>query len=225
MKINPHPFNVASSYYDEGYFNWQKNIGVFGGWANAYKFKSTVTKGDTVIDFGCGGGFLLKSLVCSKRIGIEPNQSAFESIAKLGIRHFLSPTEVRNELGEEFADVIISNNVLEHTLNPLQELLNLKPLLRSGGTIHFFVPCDSINYSYDANDINHHLYSWSPQNIGNLFKEAGYEVQYSRPYIHKWPPYYKKIAKLGWVPFNIACRIYGRLNRSWFQVEVKAKKL
>ena len=215
----------ASDYYDADYFNWQKNIGAFGGWANSYKFKDSVSQNDTVIDFGCGGGFLLKSLDCKERIGIEPNPSAAESVKKLGIQHFTSPNDAVSNLGECIADVIVSNNALEHTLNPLQELKNLKPLLKIGGTIHFVVPCDSIKYQYNPKDINYHLFSWSPQNLGNLFTEAGYSVEYVRPYIHKWPPFYSKIAKLGWPIFNLACRIYGRIERSWFQVEIKAKKI
>lgn len=50
----------TSTHYDAEYFNWQKNIGAFGGWANSFKFKNSISKSDTVIDFGCGGGFLLK---------------------------------------------------------------------------------------------------------------------------------------------------------------------
>jgi SAM-dependent methyltransferase len=215
----------ASDYYDSDYFDWQKNIGAFGGWVSAYKFKESIKKHDTVIDFGCGGGFLLKNLDCEKRIGIEPNPSAVDTVKKFGIKHFHSPIDAVNELGTEVADVIVSNNALEHTLNPLQELKNLKPLLKTGGTIHFVVPCDSIDYKYNAKDINYHLFSWSPQNLGNLFTEAGYSVEYVRPYIHKWPPFYSKIAKLGWPIFNLACRLYGRIERTWFQVEIKATKI
>ena len=215
----------TSAYYDAGYFDWQKHIGAFGGWANAYKFRKSISEDDTVIDFGCGGGFLLSHLVCKRRVGIEPNVSAAESVKKFGIEHFASPAEALKELGQGVADVIISNHALEHTLNPLQELKDLKPLLKVGGTIHFVVPCDSIKYQYNPKDINYHLYSWSPQNLGNLFTEAGFTVEYSRPYVHKWPPGYKKIAKLGWSTFNLVCRIYGRLERSSFQVEVRAKKL
>jgi SAM-dependent methyltransferase len=215
----------ASSYYDADYFDWQKNIGAFGGWANAFKFKDSISPQDTVIDFGCGGGFLLKNLECKTKIGIEPNLSAAESVKKFGIQHFQSPIEAFNHLGEGIADVIISNHALEHTLNPLQEIKNLRPLLKVGGVIHFVVPCDSIDYQYNPKDINYHLFSWSPQNLGNLFTEAGYSVQYSKPYIHKWPPFYRKIAKLGWPIFNIACRLYGRIERTWYQVEVRAVKI
>ncbi len=216
---------IASNHYDSNYFNWQKNSGIFGGWANFYKFKDSVAPNDVVVDFGCGGGFLLKRLDCSTRIGIEPNLSAAETVKNLGIQHFSSSIEAVDNLGKCIADVIISTNALEHTLNPLQELKNLKPLLKPGGLIHFIVPCDSISYQYNPNNIDHHLYSWSPQNLGNLFTEAGYCIEYVRPYIHKWPPYYSMIAKLGWPIFNFACYVYARLERSWFQVEIKAKKI
>ena len=215
----------ASAYYDENYFNWQKKVGSFGGWANSYKFKDSISPADTVIDFGCGGGFLLNNLNCRRKIGIEPNLTAADSVKTFGIEHFASPADALNQLGVGLADAIISNHALEHTLNPLQEIINLRPLLKIGGIIHFVIPCDSIYYQYNPQDINYHLFSWSPQNLGNLFTEAGYIVEYSRPYIHKWPPHYLKIAKLGWPIFNMACRLYGNINRSSFQVEIKARKI
>lgn len=213
----------ASAHYNKDYFDWQKNIGAFGGWANSYKFKNTIKKCDVVLDFGCGGGFLLSNLVCKKKIGIEPNAAASDSIVSQGIEHFCSPSEALKALGHGAVDVIISNHALEHTLNPLEELKALRLLLKNKGSIHFFVPCDSVNYSYNPKDINYHLYSWSPQNLGNLFHEAGFDVIYSRPYLHKWPPYYKYFAKMGWPIFNIICKIYCHIERSWWQVEVKAR--
>ena len=120
----------VSDYYDKDYFDWQKNVGAFGGRANSFKFNKTVSQKDTVIDFGCGGGFLLKNLDCQNRIGIEPNESAAISVKDFGIKHFFSPLDALRELGEEVADVIVSNHALEHTLNPLDEIKNLKLLLK-----------------------------------------------------------------------------------------------
>lgn len=222
---NSGDYTNVSAHYDADYFAWQRDIGAFGGWANAFKFRKSVTRDDTVVDFGCGGGFLLNSLACKRRIGIEPNPAAAASAEALGVQHFSSPVAALAQLGEGVADVIISNNALEHTLNPLQEIKNLRPLLKLNGIIHFVVPCDAISYRYNPADINYHLFSWSPQNLGNLFTEAGYQVEYARPYVHKWPPYYRTIARLGWPLFNLACRIYARLDRRWFQVEVRARKL
>lgn len=223
--FNSNSLSQKSTYYDLSYFNWQKNIGAFGGWANSHKFKNSIKESDTVLDFGCGGGYLLQNINCKTRVGIEPNQNAIETIKNFNINHFLSPNDAINSLGVQSVDVIISNHALEHALNPLNELINLKPLLKDSGTIHFFVPCDTINKKYDPDDVNNHLYSWSPQNLGNLFVEAGYSVVLVRPFIHKWPPYYKKLSILGWPLFDLICRIYARIERSYYQVEIVAKKL
>jgi len=61
--------------------------------------------------------------------------------------------------------------------------------------------------------------------IGNLFVGAGFTIEEVKPYIHKWPPFYRKIAKWGGRHiFEICCKIYGRLERSWFQVRIVAHK-
>jgi 2-polyprenyl-3-methyl-5-hydroxy-6-metoxy-1,4-benzoquinol methylase len=108
----------VSNYYDLDYFNWQKDMGVFGGWANAHIFENSISRTDTVIDFGCGGGFLLRNLSCMDRIGIEPNLAAQESAKHLGIKCFSSPRNALDNLGEAVADVIISTNALEHMRDP-----------------------------------------------------------------------------------------------------------
>ena len=220
--------DLVSKHYDKDYFDWQSSIGEFGGWANQSKFFEYISSNSRVLDFGCGGGFLLKGLNCVKKVGIEVNESAADTAKKNGIEVYRSVAE----MPDDYVDVIISNHALEHTLHPLDELVSLYRKLQLGGRIIFVVPCESIGYSYKANDINHHLYSWSPMCIGNLFTEAGFSVIESKPYIHKWPgikyiwpKMYKFIAKVGGRRlFDIACRIYGRIERSWFQVRVVAEK-
>lgn len=65
--------DLVSAHYDNNYFIWQAPLGEFGGWANQSKFEEYITPDSVVLDFGCGGGFLLKNLVCRKRIGVEVN--------------------------------------------------------------------------------------------------------------------------------------------------------
>lgn len=211
----------VSLHYDERYYAWQQRGGEFGGWANLTKFSAFISKNDDVLDFGCGGGCLLRRIDCGKKVGVEPNLPAAETAKQHGIEVYRSTREVP----DEYVDIVISNNALEHTLQPLDELKALHLKLRGGGKAVFVVPCESISCSYKPEDINHHLYSWSPMCIGNLFTEAGYQVVESEPYIHKWPPGYRYIAKVGGRGlFEMACRIYGRIARSWFQVRVVAVK-
>lgn len=71
-----------SKHYDHDYFKWQKSLGEFGGWANLSKFSEFIKETDSVLDFGCGGGFLLKNLNCKKKFGIEINIPALENAKK-----------------------------------------------------------------------------------------------------------------------------------------------
>ena len=211
----------VSAHYDDDYFDWQSEAGEFGGWANQTKFIKYISKDDVVLDFGCGGGYLLKNLDCKKRYGVEINPAAAATAKKNGVEIFDNVEAIPNDS----IDVIISNNALEHTLRPLDELKGLKKKLKVGGKIIFVVPCESISMRYKPNDVNHHLYSWSPMCMGNLFTEAGFSLIESKPYIHKWPRSSQLIRKIGgrWL-FELSCRIHGRLSRSWFQVRAIGRR-
>jgi SAM-dependent methyltransferase len=208
----------ASSHYDEKYFAWQKEIGDFGAWANRSKFLDHIKTTDHILDFGCGGGGLLANITCAKKFGVEPNAAAAFEARKVADQVFSSSSE----LPKEFVDLVISDNALEHTLHPLTELKSLQKCLVPNGKIVIVAPCENISSAYVPKDINHHLYSWSPMCLGNILEEAGFSVIESKPYIHKWPPNYRRWAKLGWPVFNFVCRIYGQLTR--FQVRAIAVK-
>ncbi|MDR0639266.1 MAG: class I SAM-dependent methyltransferase [Spirochaetaceae bacterium] len=122
---------MIKSFYNEEYFNWQKSIGKFGGWANQTKFVEYITDEDVVLGFGCGGGFLLKNLRGKKKIEVEINHSAAETARQNGIEVYNQVDDV----SDDSVDVIISNNALEHTHYPLGELRNLYKKLKKGGII------------------------------------------------------------------------------------------
>jgi len=200
-------------HYNKKYFNYQREVGEFGAIANRTKFQKLIEPHFKVLDFGCGGGHMLNTFNC-KKYGVEPNGVA----AKIAQAKNIKIYKNTKKLPKNFFDLIISNNALEHVDNPLIELKLLYNSLKKGGKICLVVPCDNVNFYYQKNDINFHLYSWSPMNLGNLLTASKFNVIESKPYIHKWPPYYRYIKKfLGWNIFHLICRIYGRINIKWSQ--------
>ena len=202
-------------------FGGRRPHGEFGGWANLGKFAEFISPESRVLDFGCGGGYLLKNLTCREKIGVEINPHARTVASENADRIYASAADIP----AASVDVIISNNALEHTPDPLSILKALYQNLVPGGLIVFVVPCESISYKYRPGDVNQHLLSWSPMCAGNLFAAAGFNVIEARAYIHKWPPLAAFIARIGKrFLFDLACRIYGHIERSWFQVRVVARK-
>ena len=102
--------------YSKKYWDYQKKIG-----SNSYhsyhsyhsnyvktKFKKHISEEDTVLDFGCGGGFILNELNCKSKYGIEINSSAIVQAKFFGIS--ISPNF--ETLKNNFFDIIISNSAL-----------------------------------------------------------------------------------------------------------------
>ena len=212
----------AEKHYNEKYFEWQKNVGIFGAKANKIKFEKLISDNLKVLDFGCGGGYLLNEFKCEiEKHGVEINEVARSQATKNGLKCYKSS----KELPSDYFDLIISNNALEHCENPFLELNELYRALKKSGKICLVVPLDSLNYKYKKDDKDFHLYSWSPMNLGNILKANNFEVIASKPFIHKWFPFYNRAQKIiPWWLFHLLCFVYGRLDRKWFQTRAVAIK-
>jgi SAM-dependent methyltransferase len=164
-----------------------------------------------VLDFGCGGGYLLSNVECREKLGVEINPAARAEADRLGVNVVARISEIENN----WADAIISNHALEHCPNPFEELQTLLAKLAPGGLAVFVVPCEAIRHRYRPDDRNHHLFTWSPMSAGNLFTEAGFEVIESKAYKHVWPPRFfsRLLRAIGgrWL-FEFGCKAYGILT-------------
>lgn len=200
------------SHYNEKYFDWQKKVGEFGGIANLFKFNDYISESDDVLDFGCGGGYLLNNIATTgKKMGVEINPVARKNASELRVEVY----ESMSDIPDNSVDVVISNHALEHVDNPLAVIKEMKRVVRPNGKIVIVVPHE-VNADVNENDINMHLFTWSPQNLRNLFITAGgVEIIEACRIYHSWPKkYYYYIQRIvGWTLFHKICVINSHLRK------------
>lgn len=209
-------------HYDHDYFYLsQKSTGEIGGKANLFKFQPYIDAGDDVLDFGCGGGFLLSNIKCRGKVGVELNPHARGYCLEYnGIDAYASLDEVEDGA----FDVVISNHCLEHVKSPYETIEKLKRKLRPGGRIVICVPIDSYTYAWSPNDICNHLYSFSPMNLGNILQAAGFVKIESRKLLHKWVPKYRLVIRyFGFRVFHVLSYIYGNFVYNYLPIRRRTK--
>ncbi len=197
-------FPSSSDHYQDAsgakYFEWQDKIGKVSGKIEAEKFQDYIRREHSVLDFGCGGGYALLNLYCSRKVGVEVNPTARASAERLGIECYDSLHWVE----DGSFDVIISNHALEHVPFPIDVLRSVRQKLKPSGVFLLCVPIDDwrSERKYDPNDINHHLNTWTPQLLGNSLVEAGFKpAEFSiRILNHAWfrhiAPMHERMPKL-----------------------------
>jgi 2-polyprenyl-3-methyl-5-hydroxy-6-metoxy-1,4-benzoquinol methylase len=198
---------VDESYYDENYFNWQKNIGELS--AKVSCFNNYIGVNDTVLDFGSGGGYFLKSIEAKEKIGIEINDYARKYAKEIGV----NSVKYIDQIEDDFADIIISTSTLGHLENPMGILKALRNKLKIGGKIIIQVPHQCTNQEYEKNSINNQFFTWNEFTLGNLLKQAGYFVYKVETIYSKWPDNYLDMyEKLGKEEFNQLSKLIGTVE-------------
>lgn len=209
-----------TKYYGQSYFDWQRQIGEFGGKANLFKFAPFVRPEDTVLDLGCGGGYLLNNLDCKRKIGVEVNEHARQQAQQFGLEVFADITDVPDDV----ATLVISHNVLEHIECPLDAVRKVLKKIVPGGRGVFVILNQMPWEAYVAGDINQHLYTWNPMTLGTLIEVAEFvdiEIDVIR---HMWPPNYMKVyERWGQRGFDMICRWRAIRHRN-YQIRAVGKR-
>ena len=195
----------AIAHYDESYFSWQKKSAVLTAKIVASRPKSNILPSDCVLDFGCGGGFLLAELNASQKLGVEINPVAREQVISNGA----DCNAIIEDVPDLWADIILSNSCLEHVESPLVQLQKMKNKLKIGGQLIEMVPHETLASKYQPNDVNQHLYTWSPMTLGNLVTLAGFQVKSVKLYPEVRPPFAEYVYSLFGVKIlRLASRLF-----------------
>jgi len=151
------------------------------------------TSAKTILEIGCGAGNFSAQLVKEgvETWGVEPfEESAMEAVQKLTKVLIGTLDEVLNELPDNYFDAIVMNDVIEHLLEPWDDIVNLKSKLKKDGVLVTSIP----NVRYSKNlfklifnrdwkytddlilDRTHYRF-FTKKSIKRMYKDCGYNIK------------------------------------------------
>ena len=198
----------------ERYFAVQNANGSVTGRLAARLFSPHIKPEHSVLDFGCGSGNVLVELDCAAKLGVEINPAARQAALARG----LDCVEGLDDVADGFADVVISNHVLEHIPNPVAALAAMRSKLKPDGTLMICTPLDDwrVQKRWTPDNHDHHLHTWTPRLMGNLLLEAGFQVKDGEVTIitYAWPPRVQVFeSRLPRAAFDATCMAFSILAR------------
>ena len=190
---------TSKEHYDEKYFNWQKMVGKFGGEANKIKFDKLIKDNQKVLDFGCGGGYLLSSYETIEKHGVEINDTAIVEAKKKHKRNnlkfiFDDAYKYLSKSREKY-DVLIFAHVVGYFENPAEVFEKFKPYFKM-----IFIELPDFDFSYT----NHYR---KEEKRSLIFTDKNYINEFNREEI------LYEIKKAGLTVTDMECR-YGQI-RLW----------
>src|SRR5204862_6649219 len=89
--------------------------------------------------------------------------------------------------------LVVSNHALEHVASPLETLRQIAIVLEPGGRLVLFLPLDDWRArnqrKFRRGDRNMHLQTWTPQLLGNVLTQAGFQITEIKRVNYAWPPF------------------------------------
>ncbi|MEW6221762.1 MAG: methyltransferase domain-containing protein [Candidatus Hadarchaeota archaeon] len=146
-----------------------------------------------VLDIGCGRGDFLSLLPVKNKYGVEINPKEVKRARAIGIdARALDVENDRLPYPDNYMDLILCMEVLEHLFNPSLLMSEMKRVLKKGGHIYATVPNDLywlgsrmrvffgkpfIKYAKGA--LHLHIKFFNKEVLSNLFEEAGFKIVYA----------------------------------------------
>lgn len=188
------PVTTAEKY--ENYYE-EKNGGRFGfgleiiiklfRFNRAYSIKKIKPQAKSILDIGCGRGFILyylkKYLGFRTAIGTQISRPAAEFAQnKLALKIYQADL-LEIDFGEQKFDIITMLHVLEHVPNPEEYVAKIYTLLNKGGVFLIEVPnfkawSRKIAGKYWLSlDPQYHIIFFNYQNISELLKKYNFNIK------------------------------------------------
>lgn len=146
-------------------------------------------KDGTLLDLGCGLGYFLNGVKQDATFdgtGVDVSEEALSFIRKQFDLHVKNDQELDTFPVNHF-DIITQWHVLEHVHLLNERMVQLKHLIKPGGTLFIAVPnSDSFDSKYykqywDAFDVPRHLYHFNRSAFAQLMDKHHFEIVEIRP--------------------------------------------
>lgn len=101
-----------------------------------------------ILEVGMGQGRFLKKIARlwadAQLYGIDISKAAIEAVKEENSfkGEFIAGDAQELPFSQDFFDVVVMMDVLEHLDNPQKAILEIKRVLKPGGIFHFYVPCE-----------------------------------------------------------------------------------
>ena len=173
--------------------------GIFVSLFNKYSYKKL--KNASVIDIGCGYGYLMDSFADAKQIyGTDISPEAVAVAQKRNPKYKVSKMDILKPLQLKVKfDLVLAINVIEHLSEPDMGIKNIKKLLNKEGIVIIHLP--TINNAFSkwfysktyAKDPTH-VYKPKGDEVKQLFINEGFELL-QESYMPYWPNFIFKYIK------------------------------
>ncbi len=143
-----------------------------------------------VADLGCGDGEfsvrVKKQIGCKEIYGTEIWDEAIKQSSQKGVEVIKCDLNEKLPIDDEFFDVVVSNQVLEHLLYPIQFIMEIKRILKGGGTA--IISTENLS-SWD--NIAALVFGWTPFSVQfDGFAKIGNPLSsHNNEKFDKYPPH------------------------------------
>jgi methionine biosynthesis protein MetW len=175
---------VSALRYDNGFLNPYESAGLL---------ISMIPEKARVLDIGCGTGFLarmMRDLRNADVLGIEPHRERAKEAGNKGITviNGIYTADISKQYG--YFDSIVLADVLEHLVDPIVMLEQIKLSLTQNGRVFASIPNVAHwsvrlrllagNFDYKPTGIMDatHLRWFTRKGVRRLFEDAGYEIEH-----------------------------------------------
>jgi SAM-dependent methyltransferase len=163
----------------------------------------------TLCDVGCGSGHTMSAFKQAgyDAVGIEPDPAARALASRVGDVFGGTAEALPEAMAEREFDTVLLSHVLEHCIDPLAALRNVKSMLAPRGTAIIEVPNNAARGfemygpAWFFADIPRHLQFFTEHSLRNALDRAGLRVTrvlytgYTRQFAPQWLAAQKEIRK------------------------------